>query len=116
MSDQESFIQHQQLLHQQQSAILSNMQENIQSPAPNAESILTNLRDIMSIIETRTNSIANHLHQANQLTSLSDAVNMVQAQNQEAMRQQSTVITTMESLVQRLIDQVPTPAAPVTVF
>lgn len=111
MSDQESFIQHQQLLHQQQTAILSNMQENIQSPAPNAESILTNLRDIMSIIETRTNSIANHLHQANQFTSLSDAINMVQAQNQEAMRQQSNVITTMESLVQRLIDQVPPPAA-----
>lgn len=114
MSDQDAFLQHQQLLHQQQSALLNSMQENIQSSTPNAESILTNLRDIMAVIETRTNSIASHLHQANQFTSLSDAINLVQAQNQEAMRQQANMINAMESLVQRLVEQVPHPVPVVT--
>lgn len=112
MSSQEEFIQHQQMLHQQQSELLQNFQSNLQSATPNGEALLSNLENILNVIEARTTSIASHLHQANHLTSISAAVNQVQTQNQESIAQQTNMITTMQNLVKNLINVAPAqPAA-----
>jgi hypothetical protein len=80
MSSQEEFVQYKQMLHQQKSELLHNFQTNFQSAIPNGEALMSKLEDILNVMEALTTSIANHIHEANHLTSISFAVNQVQAQ------------------------------------
>ncbi|KAG0346099.1 hypothetical protein BGZ54_005343, partial [Gamsiella multidivaricata] len=111
MSAQDEFTQHQQLLQQQQANLLGALQNHAQDPNTTPDAFVNHLRELLSVIDARTNSIASHLQQANHLTTLSEAVNVIQVQNQDAMQQQTNTIAALQNLVQAILDRTPAPTA-----
>ncbi|KAF9181881.1 hypothetical protein BGZ49_004787 [Haplosporangium sp. Z 27] len=105
MSNQDNFVQ-------QQNALLAELQQHLSNPNPDSNApVLTTLSNIITLINTHSKSLSSHYDQALHMTSLSDALAVVQAQNQENLSQQSTMIHTIQNLVQNLIDQTPAPVA-----
>ena len=109
MSSQDEFVQQQQMLHQQQSNLLNNMHQHVNNPNADPAEVLTTLHNILNVMDARSNSLSAHYSQASRLSSLSDAVNIVQAQNQESFNQQTAMISSMQEVVQRLCEQANVP-------
>jgi len=105
MSNSDDFVQHQQMLHQQQSTLLNNMQNHLNDPNVDSAELLTTLTNMMQVMDARSNSLSAQYSQASRFSSLSDAVNIVQAQNQEALLQQNAMIASMQEVVHQLSEK-----------
>jgi hypothetical protein len=112
MSEQDAFVSHQQTLHQQQSALLAKMDSYLTNPTFEPQQLLGTLRNMLSVMNTRSESLSSHYEQASRLTSISDAVTIVQAQNQEALSQQTVMLNTMQSMVHQMLEKPAAPVAP----